>query len=155
MKKEYSWKGFKFNGNPQKVGIELEKLEVLGELTNTAILDYAKEHTNSELYKCFEWDDTEASRKYRLIQATQILSSISVKITEEPVRKQKVYYSIKSTNDSKRKFKNIKDIVENDEEYNQLINKAKAEFEECQEKYESLINKEDLKNIVFEIYRKI
>lgn len=153
--KEYSWKGFTFNTDANKVGKELEKIEVAGELSNTTILDYAKKHPNSELYKCFEWDDTEASRKYRLIQASQILSSISIKIAEEPVKKQKVYYSIKSTNDSKRKFKNIRDIVENDDEYNQLVNKARNEFEECQEKYESLINKEDLKNIVFEIYRQI
>lgn len=155
MKKEYSWKYFQFSTDAQKVGSELEKLEVLGELTNDMIVDYAKNHPKSELFKCFEWNDTEAGRKYRLYQASQILSSISVKITEEPVQKQKVYYSIKSAETKKKVFKNIKDIVENDEEYLQLIDKASEELNACKDKYETLIKKEDLKDILFEIYRKI
>lgn len=155
MKKEYSWKYFKFNADAQKVGYELESLEILGEITNDILIDYAKNHPKSELHKCFEWDDTEASRKYRLIQATNILSSISVKIKEEPTETQKVYYSIRSSETAKKTFKNIKDIIEDDAEYKQLVDKASEELNGCKEKYESLIKREDLKDILFDIYRNI
>ena len=153
--REYSWKGYGFSADAQAVGQELEKIETAGELTSEEILNYAKDNPDSELYKCFEWDDDEASRKYRLIQASQILSSISLKITEEPVRKQKVYVSIKSTTSGSRKFKNIKEVLENDEEYKQLLDKAEKEFDSCKDKYETLLRKQDLKDIIFDLYRKI
>ena len=151
----YSWKGCGFSADAQAVGQELEKIETAGELTSEEILNYAKDNPDSELYKCFEWDDDEASRKYRLVQASQILSSISLKITEEPVRKQKVYVSIKSATSGSRKFKNIKEVLDNDEEYKQLLDKAEKEFDSCKEKYETLLRKQDLKEIIFDLYRKI
>lgn len=153
--REYSWKARGFEADAQVVGEELERLEMAGELNSEEVLRYAEKHPESELYKCFEWDDDEASRKYRLIQASQILCSISLKITEEPVKKQRVYVSIKSSTSNERKFKNIKDVLENDEEYKQLLEKAQNEFYSCKEKYEELVQKEDLKEIIFDLYKKI
>ena len=153
--KKYSWKSSCFDVNVQAVGEELEKIEELGEISSEKVLEYAEKHKKSELYKCFEWDDKIASRKYRLQQASCILSSISIEIKEEPVEKQKVYYSVVSSESGSRKFKNIKEIVKNDEEYMQLVEKAKYEFDSCKEKYDNLIRKEDLKEIIFEIYKEI
>jgi len=107
------------------------------------------------LHKCFEWDDTIAGEKYRLIQATRIISSISFVIEEKPKKTQKIYYSIKSEEKDVSKFKNIKDILEDDDEYYVLCNKAKQELESCKSKYDDLIKKEDLKNIIFNIYKEI
>ena len=153
--KKYSWKHTGFDVDVQMVGEELEKIEELGEISSEKVLEYAEKHKKSELYKCFDWDDKSASRKYRLQQASQIICSISVEIKEEPVEKQKVYYSVVSSESGSRKFKNIKEILKDDEEYRQLVSKAKNEFDNCKEKYESLINKEDLKEIIFEIYKEI
>ena len=151
--RKYSWGHIGFiNGDAQKVGEELENIE---NLTNKNVLEYAKRHTESELYKCFEWDDTKASEKYRLIQATQIISSISFVIEEEPIKKQKIYFSIKTEEKGVNKFRNIKDILENDDEYSALCNKARQEMEKCKDNYNNLIKKEDLKEIIFDIYRKI
>lgn len=150
--KKYSWKSVGFNANAQKVGEELERIN---EITNKNVLEYAKDNINSELHKCFEWDDEIASEKYRLIQATKIISSISFVIQEEPVKKQKVYYSIKTEEKEIHSFKNIKSILENDEEYFALCNKAKQELENCKDKYNDLIQKKDLKEIIFEIYKEI
>lgn len=153
--KNYSWKATCFQADAQLVGEELEEIERQGEVTKEHILEYAQRHKDSELYKCFEWDDTEAGRKYRLQQANTILCSISIEIKEEPVRKQRVYVSVKSSNSGDRVFKNIKDVLEDDEEYKQLVDKARREFENCKEKYEELINREDLKNLLFEIYKEV
>ena len=153
--KKYSWKTSAFDVDVQKVGEELEEVERQGEITAEHVLQYAERHKDSELYKCFEWDDKEASRKYRLAQASQIICSISIEIKEEPRVKQRVYFSVKSSETQSRVFKNINDILDNDEEYKQLVDKAKIEFDSCKEKYETLINKEDLKEIIFEIYRNI
>lgn len=153
--KKYSWKSSSFDVDVQTVGEELEEIERQGEITAEHVLEYAERHKDSELHKCFEWDDKEASRKYRLVQASQIICSISVEIKEEPKVKQRVYFSVKSSESNSRVFKNINNILENDDEYKQLIEKAKMEFDSCKDKYETLLNKEDLKEIIFEIYRKI
>ena len=154
--RKYSWQFSGSYGDAQKVGEELEVIESLGEISNKNVLEYAKNNKDSELYKCFEWDNTKASEKYRMIQATQIISSISFVIEEEePPKKQKIYYSIKSEKQEARRFKNIKDILEDDEEYKALLNKAKNELEKCTNNYNDLIKKEDLKEIIFDIYREI
>lgn len=150
--KKYSWKAVGFSANPQKVGEELEKIE---EITNRNVLEYARANTKSELHKCFEWNDEIASEKFRLIQATRIIGSISFVIQEEPMQKQKVYYSIKAEEKDVCKFKNIKSILEDDKEYQALCDKAKRELESCKNNYNDLIKKQDLKDIVFEIYKEI
>lgn len=150
--KKYSWKTVGFSANAQKVGKELERIK---EVTNKNVLEYARKNISSELHKCFDWNDTSASEKYRLIQANQIISSISFVIQEEPLKKQKIYYSIKTEDEEVRKFKNIKDILENEEEYYALCNKAKQEIENCKNNYNDLIKREDLKEIIFEIYKEI
>ena len=150
--KKYSWKSVGFNVNAQKVGEELENIV---DISNKNVLDYAKNNINSELHKCFEWDDTIAGEKYRLVQATQLICSISFVIQEEPIKKQKVYYSIKTEEKGLRTFKNIKNILENDDEYKELCNKAKREIENCTNNYNDLIKRKDLKEIVFGIYKEI
>jgi len=151
--KKYSWKSAGFSADVQVVGEELEEVEREGEITAEHVLEYAERHKDSELHKCFEWNDDEASRKYRLYQARQIICSISVEIKEEPKVKQRVYFSVKSSDTDDRVFKNINNILENDDEYRQLVERARNEFDSCKEKYETLLNKEDLKDIIFEIYR--
>ena len=153
--KKYSWKSAGFNADVQKVGEELEVLEKMTEISNKSVLEFAKKNKSSELNKCFEWDDKKAGEKYRLHQESTLISSISFVIEEEPVKKQKIYFSIKSDEKETRKFKNIKDILEDDEDYKALIQKAKNELETCTNNYESLLRKEDLKDIIFEIYRSI
>ena len=153
--KKYSWKSACFNANVQKVGEELEQLEKVQEITNKNVLEYATNNSDSELHKCFEWDDKIAGEKYRLYQASILISSISFIIEEEPIKKQKVYFSIKTSEKEVSKFKNIKSILENDDEYTALCQKAKAELERCKDNYNELISKEDLKDIIFEIYREI
>lgn len=150
--KKYSWKNVGFEASAQKVGEELENIK---DITNKNVLEYAKENVDSELYKCFEWDNSIASEKYRLIQATKIISSISFVIQEEPLKKQKVYYSIKTNEESNSVFRNIKDILENDDEYTILCNKAKQELTNCKNNYNDLIKKQDLKEIIFSIYKEM
>ena len=156
--REYSWKHTGvayYNADAQLVGEELEKLEFAGELTADEVLEFARNNPNSETYKCFEWDNSVAGEKYRKMQASGVLSSISVTIKEEPKETQRVYVSVKTSLDDTRKFKNIKEVLKNDDEYQQVIDRAKNEFINCKEKYEALLKKEDLKEVIFELYREI
>lgn len=155
--REYTWKHWRFSADAQLVGEELEKLEFAGELTADEVLKYAKNNPESETYKCFEWDNTIAGEKYRRYQASQIMTSISLKIKVDETQKeiQNVYVNIRTSQDDKRTYKNIKEVLKNDTEYQQILDKAKQSFINCKEKYETLLDKEDLKNVIFELYREI
>ena len=153
--KIFSWKGTAHYADAQKIGEELEEVERLGTLEASHVVEYAQRHKDSELYKCFDWDDTEAAKKWRLCQARNIICSISLEIKEEPKQTQRVYVSIKDKDTDARTFKNINEVLKNDEEYQQLVDKASKELENCKNKYTNLLEKEDLKEIIFEIYKNI
>lgn len=153
--KEYSWKNTGFSANAQLVGEELEKLESAGELTADEVLEFAKNNPDSETYKCFEWNDSVAGEKYRKLQANHIMTSISVTIKSEPKETQRVYLNIKSSIDNSRKFKNVKEVLKNDKEYQQVLDNAKQAFIRTKEQYELLVNKEDLRRIIFNLYKEM
>lgn len=154
---EYRWKSAVFaKADATAVGQELEKLELDGELSRGDIVRFAKYNEDSELYKCFEWDDTIAGEKYREHQAGLILSSISIVVSRDDKEEEttRAYVSIKNV-DGERKHKNIARVLEVDDEYQQLKRKAYSELNNCKERYEKLIELEDLKEIVFELYNSI
>ena len=153
--KKYSWKSMGFSASAQKVGEELEQIEKQDAISSKNVLTYARQNKDSELYKCFEWNDRIASEKYRLIQASTIISSISFVISEEPLEKQKIYYKIKTDEKEVGSFKNIKDILKNDTEYLAMCNKVEDDLKRCAEKYNKLIKRDDLKDIIFNIYKEI
>ena len=74
----YKWKESRLKADAQKVGAELETLnEDQQGLTPAAILDKARD-PDTELHKCFEWDDTEAAEQYRLVQARFLVRNLVI-----------------------------------------------------------------------------
>ena len=102
-------------------------------------------------------DKQTASNKWRLHQATTILTNISIVIDDdkEPVEKTRVYVSAKSKEADKRVFKKLVDVLEDDEEYKLLLDKAKRDLNSCQEKYRSIVKLQDLKDIIFDMYKNL
>ena len=146
----YKWSATGYKADANKVGKELEVIESERELTNDSVLDFAKKNKKSELYKCFEWNDTIAGEKYRLSQANKILQSISIVVSDtEPEETTKAFVNIK-TQEEKRIFKNIVSVIENDEEYLQLKEKAKRDFISYKDKYDKVLKLKDLKAIIFD-----
>lgn len=67
-----------FKADPQLVA---EEIVSIGEkATPHQILDKARDH-NTELHKCFEWDDSIAAEKYRLSQARKVVCHLVVRET--------------------------------------------------------------------------
>lgn len=153
---KYSWKFYQFDADANKVGKELESIGVK-DITNKDVLEYAKTHRDSEVAKCFDWDNETASNKWRLHQATTILTNISIVIDDdkEPVEKTRVYVSAKSKEADKRVFKKLVDVLEDDEEYKALLEKASEELNNCEKKYRELIKLQDLKDIIFDMYKNL
>lgn len=147
---KYKWNCVGFSANANKVGKEIETINKSGELNRENILEYAKNNKESEIYKCFEWDDKIAGEKYRLNQATMILNSISIVIKkEQPPKPIRAFVNVRNSDDNKI-YKSIIEVLENDEEYEQLLRKAEREFKNYKEKYSEIIRLKDLKNIINE-----
>ena len=59
------WGFVKFKADAEKC---YREIEALGECKPEEIVEYAK-HTDTELHKCFEWDDTKAAERWRPVLA--------------------------------------------------------------------------------------
>lgn len=83
----YKWRFYNYKIDANIVGQEMEKLEKeYGEVTAQLLLDNARSK-KSKLHDLFEWNDTVAAEKFRLAQATQIITALAVvyeDTTEEP-----------------------------------------------------------------------
>lgn len=152
---KYTWNNTGFSADANKIGRELEQINDISELTNKEVLEYAEKHRDSELAKCFDWDDKSASRKWRLTQATQVLCNIAIVIKDEPIEKTRVYVSTRKKDDEKRTFKKLVDVLDDDEEYKALVEKAKTELNNCQDKYRNIVRLQDLKDIIFDMYKNL
>lgn len=140
--KEYSWNvGGLFNADPNEVGKELEKLG--DNLTASNVVEVAKDESNV-LHNCFEWDDKEAGKKYRLVQARNLICNIKVTIkketeTEGPVKVRAFLNTKKNEN-----YKSIEAIINDTNEYSRLLEKAYKELNVTKNKYTELQEIQDL-----------
>jgi len=67
------------NVSPQVVGEELEKVREQGGgmIFPRAVIDHARP-SDSPLHSCFEWNDTEAAEKFRIVQARGVIKSVEI-----------------------------------------------------------------------------
>lgn len=131
-----------YRGDAEKCFSEIQSI---GEsATPQQILDKARDST-TELHKCFEWDDSVAAEKYRLQQARQIVGSLVYQKaeTEQPeAPKIRVMQSI--VTEDTMAYKPVKVIVQNQNEYSQLLTRAKKELTAFKSRYERLSELEEV-----------
>ena len=128
MQVEWRIKGI-YKADANKVADEIGT----GKITPEEVLEIAR-NKDSELHKCFEWDDGIAAEKYRLTQARGILLNlyyVPQKKDSEPVRK----FSL--TNEKKVYQDTVSFLVQEDE-YQGLLKRARAEMESFKKKYHTL-----------------
>lgn len=128
---EYAWKqapSLFHKVDPQKVGEEIGNAP-----TPESVLEKAKD-PNTELHGCFEWDDTKAANKYRLIQARQIIQFLVIKGTEKTDTPQRAFEITRETS----VYAPVQLIVRNEDEYSALLAKAKAQLKQFADRYRRL-----------------
>ena len=121
-----------FRADAQKVADEIRALG--DEVTPEQIVDAARDE-NTELHKCFDWDDTIAAEKWRLHQARQVVCFIVYRERDSspetaPVR---VFHKIDSGG-----YKPSVMIFRNEDEYQKLLQAAYAELRAFKIKYARL-----------------
>lgn len=139
------WKGWKFNADAEKC---YRELETLGDsYTPQQIVDFAK-NPETELHKCFEWDDTKAAENWRKQQARYVCCSISI-VTDETEQKPTAYRLIQHDTD-KQSYQNVVVTVRNRDQYLDLLEMAKKELNSFKERYRRIV---ELESVIDEIER--
>lgn len=131
-----------FKANAQKVYEEIGNTSVSPE----EVLEKAR-NEKSELHKCFEWDDSVAAEKFRLQQARQIIQLLVIipqKKTDEPVR----VFSITSQRNT---YQPTRLFLQQPDEYQILLKKAKIELAEFKKRYKTLSELEEIFKCIDEL----
>ena len=116
------------------------------DITPEEVLEKAR-NENTELHKCFEWDNDTAAEKYRVLQARQVIKML----VYTPVQKSKendIPISVFSLTDEKNVYKPIKMILKNPDEYQKLLNRAYNDLLSMEKRYSTI---KELKPIFDEI----
>ena len=104
-----------------------------GDCTPQDILNKARDE-NSELHKCFEWDDSIAAEKYRLSQARQVIQFLVIVPKKEEDTPTRVF----QISSERTVYKPTRTFLTNQDEYQSLLNRAKAELVAIRNRYEQL-----------------
>lgn len=134
MQAEWRVKGI-YKADAQKVADEIGNEKI----TPQEMIEKAR-NEQSELHKCFEWNDTVAAEKYRLQQARVVLSMLVFKPKteeEQPVR-------IFSLTTEKSTYQPTKQFLVQADEYQDLLKRALAELETFKRKYSTLNELEEV-----------
>ena len=118
-----------FKADANKCYAEMLDLE---NITPQAVLEKAKDE-NSELHKCFEWDNDVAAEKYRTIQAGNVIRMLYIEPKSEDAPPVRV---LSRTSDTV--YQPTRTFLTNATEYEDLLKRALSELESFRKKYETL-----------------
>ena len=143
MSEKIIWGHYNFKGNPAKVYGELS---TLGETTPESIVEYARDNKDSELHKCFTWDDTIAAEKWRKQEARLIVCSLQVVVERE--QKEPQTFRLIQQDKSEEVYRPVVFTVRNQDQYQVLLKQAKAELLAFKKRYGLIV---ELSSVIDEI----
>lgn len=111
------------------------------------ILETAK-NPDSELHKCFTWDNTVAAEKWRLYEARQVVCSLAIAKKEDSREPTNIRILHKTDGNG---YKPIQFIVQQKGEYEKLLQRAFEELRAFKTKYSSLSELEEIMSLIDEI----
>jgi len=103
------------------------------------LVDYGKD-PNSELHKCFEWNDTIAGQNWRISQAQGVIRNIAIVVKKDDSNKiePSSVRMFVSTGERDNTYKATVEVVQNVDEYKQLLQQAYTELQIFKKKYQSI-----------------
>lgn len=130
------WKHKFFKADADKVYSDIEKIP---EKTPQSIVDYAFQHPESELHKCFTWDDRKAANEFRKQEARHIIALLVFKEEKEDKPSQ-----IRVLQRSSVAYEPVKTIMRNKGEYELLLARARRELIAFKNRYKHIVELEEV-----------
>lgn len=126
-----------YKADATKVANEI--LDIGEEATAQQVLDYGR-NENTELHKCFEWNDDIAAEKYRLSQARDVIRNLVFIRSEEQIKQDapeiRVFHKTERTEESG--YKPLTRIIKDENEYQNMLKLAYAELHSFKMRYQHL-----------------
>lgn len=127
-----------FNADAQKCADEIMEIcDNLGSANPKEIVEKAKD-SNTELHKCFTWDDSVASEKWRLHEARKIVCALKIVDKREDREPDKTPIRVFYKTDNQSGYKPTKLILKNPDEYKQLVERCRHELLALKSKYHTV-----------------
>lgn len=139
---KWSAVGTRFGADAQKCYEEI--MEICDDLESASPQDILEKARNkdSELHKCFTWDDGIAAEKWRINEARLVTRQLVIKEVEVPKDRPEVRLFYKT--DSESGYKPTQMILQKEDEYKALLERAWNELRAFKAKYAML---EELREI--------
>ena len=134
MQAQWKFKNL-FKGDAQKVAEEIGNRKV----TPQQVLEIARDE-NTELHKCFEWDNDVAAEKYRLIQAQRVIINLVFFKTDNEQEDVRCFQITTERNI----YQPAQQFLVQQDEYQALLKRAKAELEAFRRRYARLTELEEV-----------
>ena len=119
---------------------KFEELEIISEknggiLRPQDVVEFAK-NPETELHKSFEWDDSEAAKKYRIVQAQQVIRCHVIQLeSDNGPRSVRAYQSLPSMRGENHEYIKTSDCLNNEEWKAEMLKQALRELNAFREKY--------------------
>lgn len=118
-----------------------EEIQQIGdEVKPEQVVEKARDEA-SELHKCFDWDDSSAAEKYRLHQARNVINHlIVVKREVDNTEKEPIQFRVMMKNNASQGsgYKQTIVMIQDEDEYNKLLETAYRELHAFKQKYSCL-----------------
>lgn len=119
-----------------------QELEALAEANNgilhpETVVEFAR-NPGTALHHRFEWDDTEAAKKFRLWQARELIRVTVTVLPNENQDEYRVFVSLKSDRYQGGGYRALVDVMSDDQMRKELLGQAYNDFKLWQKKYQQL-----------------
>ncbi len=120
----------------KKIALELERLHKKhGALDPSAVVNWAQTHPTSALHGRFQWNNSKAAHEYRLWQARELITEVTVIYPDGKTRQ--VYVSpVESRGNGG--YASLVEVLSDAERRAAFLAQALAEYERVGEKYQDL-----------------
>ena len=139
---EWKIKGL-FKADPERC---YEEITSIGEeVTPQEIVDFAMDE-NTELHKCFTWDDTEAANKWRKQEARMVSCNLVVKYVDKKNNTENLRILV--TTERGRSYTPVTLISRDNDKYAEMLRRAKAELSVFKRKYNQVKELDEILNLI-------
>lgn len=113
-----------------------KEITALGDSFSPEQIVEAAKDENSELHKCFTWDDTVAAENWRKHQARMLVAQLVIRT--ETTDKEPVAVRVIASTNVRNEYKPVVKVLEVEQDYADLLARAVAELKAFQQKYKTI-----------------
>lgn len=133
----------KYHADPTKCKDEIESIG--SDVKPQQIVDYAK-NPDTELHKCFTWDNDVAAEKWRLYEARQVVCNLVIVETNSDDEDIQIRAFHKVDNDEG--YKSFRIILKNKDEYEKLLERCLSDLRALKNKYQNLSEYQEIWDLI-------